>query len=73
VLNYVFFKYLIIYVLNYVLTKYILYYVLNVMLNYVFTNYMLNYEIFSGIPTIKFQEFDSYQYEDCFAINICLI
>ena len=45
-LNYVFFKYIMIYVLNYVLTKYILYYVLNVVLNFVFTNFMLNYEIF---------------------------
>ena len=73
VLNYVFTKYLLNYVLNYVLnyafTKYLLNYVLKYVLNYVFTNYVLKSKLFLGIPTIIFEGFDTYEYEDCFAMH----
>ena len=82
VLNYVFTKYLLNYVLNYALTKYLLNYVLNYaftkyllnfvlkyVLNYVFTNYILKSKLFLGILTIIFKGFDTYEYEDCFAMH----
>ena len=39
------------------------------MLNYVFTNYILKSKLFLGIPTIIFEGFDTYEYEDCFAMH----
>ena len=73
VLNYAFTKYLLNYVLkyvlNYVFTKYLLNYVLKYVLNYVFTNYVLKYKLFLGIPTIIREGFDTYEYEDCFAMH----
>ena len=69
VLNYVFTKYFLNYVLNYAFTKYLLNYVLKYVLNYVFTNYILKSKLFFGIPTIIFEGFDTYKYEDCFAMH----
>ena len=50
-------------------TKYSLNYVLNYLFNYVFTNYILKYKLFLGIPTIIFEGYDTYQYEDCFTMH----
>ena len=73
VLNYAFTKYFLNYVfkyvLNYAFTKYLLNYVLKYVLNYVFTNYVLKYKLFLGIPTIIREGFDTYEYEDCFAMH----
>ena len=50
-------------------TKYLLNCVLILVLNYVFTNYILKSKLFLGIPTIIFEDFDTYQYEECFAMH----
>ena len=42
---------------------------LKYVLNYVFTNYILKSKLFLGIPTIIFEGFDTYEYEDCFAMH----
>ena len=34
-----------------------------------FTNYILKSKLFLGIPTIIFEGFDTYDYEDCFAMH----
>ena len=34
-----------------------------------FTNYILKSKLFLGIPTIIFKDFDTYEYEDCFAMH----
>ena len=39
------------------------------MLNYVFANYKLKSKLFLGIQTIIFEGFDTYEYEDYFAMH----
>ena len=34
-----------------------------------FTNYILKTKLFLGIPTIIFEGYDTYHYEDCFAMH----